>query len=310
MPPILGGNDSKNEASYRKVAILNADDGSFQSLTSIPVPRVVTYGLDSTAEVVAKDIHIRATGSRFTISMPAPRNDKVDDIISFSIRSPLVGEFNISNMLAAAAVANELMIDPEIIRTGLENPPQLTGRMERIDRGQSFQVLIDFAHTPNGLERAIEAARGMVDGRIITVFGSAGKRDVKKRKTMSEISARTADFSVLTAEDPRTDSLDEILSMMASGCQSQGRREGVNFWRIPDRGQAIHFALSLAGPGDLVLICGKGHEQSMCFGTVEYPWDDIDATRMAIDVVMRDRPMPDLGLPTFDQDFSLEVPER
>jgi UDP-N-acetylmuramoyl-L-alanyl-D-glutamate--2,6-diaminopimelate ligase len=308
MPAILGGNDGKKDSGYRKVAILNIDDSSFQALASIPVPKLISYGLDSTAEVRAKEIDIRDTGSRFTISMPKARNDEFDNNISLSVSSPLVGGFNISNMLAAAAVAYELVIDPEIIRLGLESPPQLTGRMERIDLGQSFQVIIDFAHTPNGLERAIEAARAMVDGKIITVFGSAGKRDVKKRKTMSEISARLADFSVLTAEDPRTDSLDEILAMMAAGCLSQGGREGFNFWRIPDRGQAIHFALSLAGQGDLVLVCGKGHEQTMCFGIVEHPWDDIVATKTAIDAVMCDRPMPDLGLPTFDQDFSLAIP--
>jgi UDP-N-acetylmuramoyl-L-alanyl-D-glutamate--2,6-diaminopimelate ligase len=308
MPAVHGGNDGKKDSSNRKVAILNIDDSSFQALASIQVPKLITYGLNSTAEVMAKDIDIRDTGSRFTLYMPKLRNDEFDDKIYLSVRSPLVGGFNISNMLAAAAVANELVIDPEIIRMGLENPPRLTGRMEQIDQGQSFQVIIDFAHTPNGLERAIEAAQEMVDGQIITVFGSAGKRDVKKRKTMSEISARLADFTVLTAEDPRTDSLDEILAMMAAGCLSQGGREGFNFWRIPDRGQAIHFALSLAGPGDLVLVCGKGHERTMCFGTVEHPWDDIIATKTAIDAIMGDRPMPDLGLPTFVQDFGQAFP--
>jgi UDP-N-acetylmuramoyl-L-alanyl-D-glutamate--2,6-diaminopimelate ligase len=137
------------------------------------------------------------------------------------------------------------------------------------------------------------------DGRIIAVFGSAGKRDVVKRRLMAEISARNADLTVLTAEDPRTESLDDILATMAEACRREGGVEGQTFWRVADRGRAIYFALSLARPDDLVLICGKGHEQSMCFGTVEYPWDDREATVAGLDAFLNGDPMPDLGLPTF-----------
>jgi UDP-N-acetylmuramoyl-L-alanyl-D-glutamate--2,6-diaminopimelate ligase len=141
----------------------------------------------------------------------------------------------------------------------------------------------------------------MTNGRIITVFGSAGKRDVEKRRMMAEIAAREADLTILTAEDPRTESLAEILAMMAAGCRSQGGRENETFWRVPDRGQAIYFALTLARPADLVLICGKGHEQSMCFGATEYPWDDREATRVALAAYRQGKPMMDLGLPTFGE---------
>jgi UDP-N-acetylmuramoyl-L-alanyl-D-glutamate--2,6-diaminopimelate ligase len=106
---------------------------------------------------------------------------------------------------------------------------------------------------------------------------------------------------VLTAEDPRTESLDEILSVMAKGCRSQGGIEGKSFWRVADRGQAIHFALTKARPGDVVLICGKGHEQSMCFGTIEYPWDDVKAAETALEAYLAGTHMPDLGLPTYDR---------
>jgi UDP-N-acetylmuramoyl-L-alanyl-D-glutamate--2,6-diaminopimelate ligase len=175
--------------------------------------------------------------------------------------------------------------------------------MERIDRGQPFPVIVDFAHTPNALEKAIAAARGMTTGRVIAVFGSAGKRDVEKRRLMAEIGARDADLVVLTAEDPRTESLSEILAAMAAGCRAQGGVEGERFWRVPDRGQAIYFALGLAkGPADIVLICGKGHEQSMCFGTQEHPWDDRAAARAALDAFLAETPMPNLGLPTFQTD--------
>jgi UDP-N-acetylmuramoyl-L-alanyl-D-glutamate--2,6-diaminopimelate ligase len=136
------------------------------------------------------------------------------------------------------------------------------------------------------------------NGRVITVFGSAGKRDVEKRRLMAETSARAADLTILTAEDPRTESLDDILERMAAGCHSQEGLENETFWRIPDRSQAIYFALSLARPQDLVLICGKGHEQSMCFGTIEYPWDDRQATRAALAAFLQGQPAPDSGLPT------------
>ncbi|MEP0763943.1 MAG: UDP-N-acetylmuramoyl-L-alanyl-D-glutamate--2,6-diaminopimelate ligase, partial [Chloroflexota bacterium] len=154
--------------------------------------------------------------------------------------------------------------------------------------------IVDFAHTPNALRRALEAARTMIapDRRVIAVFGSAGLRDRAKRRMMAEIGARLADRVVLTAEDPRTESLDAILAEMAEGCRSQGGREGETFWRVPDRGRAIAFGCELARPGDLVIACGKGHEQSMCFGTVEHPWDDRAAMRAAL------RGSPLLTLPT------------
>ena len=131
------------------------------------------------------------------------------------------------------------------------------------------------------------------------MFGSAGKRDVAKRRLMAEIAARAADLSVLTAEDPRTESLDDILATMAAAATAAGGVEGETFWRVADRGRAIRFALSPARPGDVVLICGKGHEQSMCFGDVEYPWDDRAAARAALAAWQRGQTMADLGLPTY-----------
>jgi len=160
--------------------------------------------------------------------------------------------------------------------------------------GQEFTAIVDFAHTPNALKVTLETAREMGSGssiegqkvsekgRIIAIFGSAGLRDKEKRRMMAETSAELADLTVLTAEDPRTESLDGILDEMAAGSRSKGGREGETFWRIPDRGEAIEFALRLARPGDIVISCGKGHEQSMCFGKTEYPWDDRTAMRAAL----------------------------
>jgi UDP-N-acetylmuramoyl-L-alanyl-D-glutamate--2,6-diaminopimelate ligase len=183
--------------------------------------------------------------------------------------------------------------------------------MEIIDMGQDFSAIVDFAHTPNALKVTLETAREMLNSpllkgegagevpqsemrskrRIIAVFGSAGLRDKEKRRMMAATSTELADLTVLTAEDPRSESLQGILEEMAAGARrrpersvegSGGGREGETFWRVPDRGDAIRFALRLARPGDIVLACGKGHEQSMCFGKIEYPWDDRTAMRAAL----------------------------
>ena len=148
--------------------------------------------------------------------------------------------------------------------------------------GPEFLAVVDFAHTPNALKRALITARQLASGRVIAVFGSAGLRDREKRRMMAETSARLADLTVLTAEDPRTESLADILEEMAAGAVSQGGVEGETFWRVADRGEAISFGLTLAAPGDIVIACGKGHEQSMCFGEIEYPWDDRTAMRAAL----------------------------
>jgi UDP-N-acetylmuramoyl-L-alanyl-D-glutamate--2,6-diaminopimelate ligase len=270
-------------------------------LHAFNLPRQLTYGIHNPTDITATNIHHAADLMKFEIIVTPSPGHRV------TVSSALVGEFNIYNMLAAASVAHALGIELEVIKRGLEKVEAIDGRMQRIHRGQPFPVIVDFAHTPNALAKALAAARTMLNqssiinrqSSIIVVFGSAGKRDVEKRRLMAEIGARDADRVILTAEDPRTESLDDILAMMADGARSQGSVEGQTFWRVPDRGEAIYFALTLARPQDLVLICGKGHEQSMCFGTIEYPWDDREATRAALDAFLQGQPMPYLGLPTF-----------
>jgi UDP-N-acetylmuramoyl-L-alanyl-D-glutamate--2,6-diaminopimelate ligase len=219
---------------------------------------------------------------------------------SFPIRSNLIGRFNVSNILCAAGVALALDLPVDVIQQGIAGMEGIPGRMERIPSELPFQVVVDFAHTPNALRRTLETGKEMVslDNRVIAVFGSAGLRDVAKRRMMAEISAQIADVTVLTAEDPRTEHLESILDDMAAGCASQGAVENKTFFRVPDRMEAIYYALTLAQPGDLVLVCGKGHEQSMCFGTIEYPWDDRQATSQAIAAFERGESSPDSGLPT------------
>ncbi len=273
-----------------RLAVLNADDRSYQPLCGLIQSRKISYGIGNTADLVAKGIQHSSKGIRFTV-----QGKSVDQVLECNIP----GMFNVSNCLAAfGATVVGLGIDPETTARGIKALEGVPGRMEVIDLGQPFTAIVDFAHTPNALKVAIETAREMTKGKVITVFGSAGLRDREKRRMMADISVRLADFSVLTAEDPRTESLDEILAEMADAATRAGGVEGSNFFRVPDRGDAIRKGLSLANPGDLVIACGKGHEQSMCFGTTEYPWDDRVAMRAALGEVL-DRLEPEMPqLPT------------
>lgn len=288
------------KSNIQKTAVLNRDDDSYFHLAKLPAQKQLTYGLESPVDVFASNIIYETGSTSFDLNLPASRS-KAESAIH--INSSMVGPFNIYNMMAAASAAHAIGINGQDIKSGLESEIMLKGRMQSIDHGQSFSIIVDFAHTPNALLEAITAARSLTSGRVITVFGSAGKRDVQKRRMMAEISVREADITVLTAEDPRTEALEEILDMMSEGCRNQGGVEGQTFWRINDRGQAIYFAMTLSRQRDLILICGKGHEQSMCFGTTEFPWDDIEATRVAVESVLSGEPMPDLGLPTFSSEY-------
>ena len=259
-----------------RLGILNFDDQkSYGYLKNVTKTSQVCYGLTPDADICAENIRYEPSGLVFDICGR--------DFVVRTARSNLVGAYNVSNCLAAfSAGVVGLGIDPQIAAQGLAALPGIPGRMERIDLGQNFTAIVDFAHTPNALKVTLETARQMTTGRVIAVFGSAGLRDREKRRMMAETAAQLADISVLTAEDPRTESLDGILEEMAAGARSQGGREGETFYRVPDRGEAIRFALRLARPGDLVVSCGKGHEQSMCFGTTEYLWDDRTAMRSAL----------------------------
>lgn len=265
-----------------RLAVINRDDlKSFGFLNDFIRVRKLNYGLSEDADVRAVDVKYTPSGIHFL----AKSRD-----FSVPVSSKLVGAFNISNCLAAlTAAVYGLKIKPEVAAQGIASLEGIPGRMERIDLGQDFTAIVDFAHTPNALKVSLEAAREMLNeqgirrsGRVIAIFGSAGLRDKAKRRMMSEVSAELADLTVLTAEDPRTESLDGILEEMAEGARSKGGHEGETFWRVPDRGEAIRFALRLAREGDIVLSCGKGHEQSMCFGAREHLWDDRIAMRAAL----------------------------
>jgi len=251
-----------------KVAVLNVDDSSYEFLRPFAADLRVTYGVQKQAMIRAADVQVEPQGLGLTVLTPKGR---------VRLFSPLMGAYNVYNILAAAAVAYSQQVPLEAVRSGVATVSGVTGRMERIDCGQPFAAIVDFAHTPNALEQALDAVRQVTRGRVIVVFGCAGLRDRAKRPWMGEIAGRLADLTVITAEDPRTESLDDIMEQIAQGCRKAGRKEGDGFVRIADRAQAIEWALGQARPGDLVIVTGKGHERSMCFGTTEYPWSDHEA---------------------------------
>jgi UDP-N-acetylmuramoyl-L-alanyl-D-glutamate--2,6-diaminopimelate ligase len=257
-----------------RLAVLNKDDRSYEYLSRLASGPQISYGLEASAEIRAESIAYSPQSIHF---------EAVGDGFRFPVTSPLMGAFNVSNCLAALAAAIKgLGVAPADVVHGIKAMPGIPGRMERIDLGQSFTALVDFAHTPNALRVAIETVRRMTDQQVIVIFGSAGLRDRAKRRMMAGVAAQCADISILTAEDPRTESLEGILDEMAEGARLQGGAEGKSFWRVPDRGEAIRLGVRMAQPGDIVMACGKGHEQSMCFGTTEHPWDDRVAMRAAL----------------------------
>ncbi|MBZ0293272.1 MAG: UDP-N-acetylmuramoyl-L-alanyl-D-glutamate--2,6-diaminopimelate ligase [Anaerolineae bacterium] len=264
---------SERKPAQPKVAVINGDDANADYFASFPADAVLRYGMGRDADVRAEAVDYEPDHIRVQVNRPAA-----------SFVTQLAGQFNVMNVLAAVAAVDHLGVPVDAIQQGIRHVEAIPGRMERIDEGQDFTAIVDFAHTPNALKNALEAARAMLQPgqRLIAIFGSAGLRDREKRRLMAETSARLADVTVLTAEDPRTESLTGILQIMAQACESQGGVEGQTFIRVPDRGEALYRACQMANAGDIVIACGKGHEQSMCFGTVEYPWDDREGMRAAL----------------------------
>lgn len=267
--------DSFRKPGVPKIAVVNRDDDSFRYLSAYRADRQVTYSTECSADVTADDIRMEADRTRFTLRTPVGH---------MAIETPLIGAYNVANVLAAASAGIGLDVPLEAIVEGVTSVAGVPGRMERIDEGQPFLAIIDFAHTPNALRQVLDAARGMVDDQahLIVVFGSAGLRDREKRRMMGRIAAEMADVVIVTAEDPRTESLEAILAESAAAAEADGKRFDIDLFVIPDRGEAIRRSCEIARPGDVVIACGKGHEQSMCFGTTEYPWDDRRAMRLAL----------------------------
>jgi UDP-N-acetylmuramoyl-L-alanyl-D-glutamate--2,6-diaminopimelate ligase len=223
---------------------------------------LVTFGLDDLAEVRPEALELTARGSRFRAA-------------GMAIETGLRGLFNVENVLAAVAVGLLLDLDEDAVRTGISAVDEIPGRFEPVDEGQSFSVLVDYAHTPDSLDTVLRAARGLAEGRVIVVFGAGGDRDRGKRPAMGKVAAELSDVAIVTSDNPRSEDPLAIIQDVLQGA-------GLDVEIDPDRRTAIHRAIGLAEPGDIVVIAGKGHEAGQDVAGVVSPFDDRTVAREAL----------------------------
>ncbi|MBM3459553.1 MAG: UDP-N-acetylmuramoyl-L-alanyl-D-glutamate--2,6-diaminopimelate ligase, partial [Armatimonadetes bacterium] len=249
-------------------AIVNRDDPYGRRLEQEAAGIVWSYGVESEALLQAWNIQATASGLAYTLRTPdgeAP------------IRLALGGLFNVANSLAAAGAARALGLSWETIRLGLEAAPAAPGRFESVNEGQEFGVLVDYAHTPDGLLNVLESARALQPRRLLVVFGCGGDRDRTKRPIMAGIAARLADHAIITSDNPRTEDPTAIVQEIAAGLTPEAPHDV-----IVDRRAAIRHAIQSAGPGDLVVIAGKGHETYQIFADGTIHFDDREEARAAL----------------------------
>ena len=262
----------------KPIAILNRDDVSYEILKPYCSVPILDYGLDKLAAIRAADVQLDANSTRFRAILPGAE---------INIETQLVGQFNVSNCLAAIATAYAVGVNPADIARGLAGVTGVTGRMEHIDVGQPFTVIVDYAHTPDSLEKVLRILRSLTAGKLLVVFGSAGERDIQKRPIMGQIAAQLSDFFVITDEDPREENREQILREIAIGAETIGKHEGHDFLCIADRTHAIATAFHRAQARDTVLLAGKGHEQSIIIGREKIPWDDRRVAREQLHALMQ-----------------------
>jgi UDP-N-acetylmuramoyl-L-alanyl-D-glutamate--2,6-diaminopimelate ligase len=239
--------------------VVNIDD-AYGARLAAELSEPITFGLRAEATYRAAGVHTDLAGSRFTVLAPDG---------ALELTSPLRGEFNVYNVLAALAAARELGVPAQTCRDAVATAGQVRGRFETVDDGQPFAVLVDYAHTPDSLENVLRAARSLTDGRLIVVFGCGGDRDRGKRPMMGEIAVRLADLAIVTSDNPRSEDPEAIIEEILAG---GARRTPHN----ADRRQAIAQAIAQASPGDVVVIAGKGHEQGQEFEHGrKIPFDDV-----------------------------------
>jgi UDP-N-acetylmuramoyl-L-alanyl-D-glutamate--2,6-diaminopimelate ligase len=256
-----------------RVAVLNSDDEYGRALVKISKAKrsqVLTYGL-SEADFCAEKIQITGHGTRF---------DLVSADSRMPIWSPLIGRVNVYNILAAAAAASARNCDERSIVQGVASLARVPGRFERVDCGQPFSVVVDYAHSDDALKNLTALAREFVSqsgssGRVITLFGCGGDRDRAKRPLMGDAAGRGSDFVVLTSDNPRSEDPRAIINDALVGLQRSGTRYTIE----PDRGTAIKVAISAANPGDIVLLAGKGHEKVQVTQTASIAFDDVEVAR-------------------------------
>lgn len=254
-----------------RLSVVNVDDPQGRAFATLPANTHIEYSIDSNHTGALRAEHIKTDhGIAFDCVLPSSKD-------SIHLHSSLIGMFNVSNILAAVGVALGHGIGHDDIRAGIAKLDHVPGRMEFVDRGQAFKVVIDYAHTPDALQQFFASVRPMTPGHIIAVFGSCGDRDQDKRPIMGAIAASHAAYCVVTNEDPYTEDPGVIIDAVAAGIHhgNVSHKEGTTYWRIPDRREAIRHAFRVAKAGDTVTITGKGAEEAMVWGRQHRPWSDL-----------------------------------
>lgn len=266
------GNTYASSPEERSYAVLNADDPASAYFAKQTAAEIVTYGVDQEADVRASNIRITAKGTTF----------HADTFLgNIDITLKMVGKFNVYNALAAMTVALLEGVSLQDIKSSLEAVPGVDGRVEAVDEGQSFAVIVDYAHTPDGLENVLNAVNEFAKGRVICVFGCGGDRDRTKRPIMGKIAARLSGYVIVTSDNPRTEDPELILKDIEAGLEEDGvPQERYEF--IVDRREAIEKAIEMASPEDVVLIAGKGHETYQLIGKEVHDFDDRIVAKEAI----------------------------
>ena len=244
-------------------AVVNAGDPYGRRLAATLPGRVVTYAAaESGADVTAAAARCDLSGTSFEAITPAGR---------IRVESPLLGRFNVDNLLAAAAGGVALGMSPEDVARGLASVRRVPGRLEPVEAGQSYRILVDYAHTEDALARLLAAVRELTDKKLILVFGCGGDRDRGKREPMGRLAGSLAHIAIATSDNPRTEDPEKILDEVESGLRASG---ATKYLRLADRREAIRAAIDLANPGTVVVIAGKGHETTQVIGAREEPFDD------------------------------------
>ena len=264
--------ESSFDKGVTKVAVVNADDPSANSmLARAPGASRVRFGTEAlTADVIATGVQLRPDGTTFRLQTPSGAAE---------VSMGLPAMFNVMNALAAAGIGLAAGLDVRTIAKGLSNAPGVPGRMERIDCGQPFTVIVDYAHTGDAVRKVLDVLRAVTSGRLVIVVGAAGERDPGRRFGVGRAAAEGADFAVFTSEDPRSEDPAEIVREIGRHAESAGKTKGRDFVEIEDRREAIAEAFKRANPGDLVVVAGKGHEKSIVYGQESRPWDDRTVAR-------------------------------
>jgi UDP-N-acetylmuramoyl-L-alanyl-D-glutamate--2,6-diaminopimelate ligase len=253
------------------VAILNRDDPAGETLRRETPGPVITYGFSPEADVGVHHLEMDAEGITLTARIQGQCH---------SLRSRLIGRHNVYNILGTLAAAHGSALDLKRTIVGIEQLTTVPGRFERVDAGQPFTVLVDYAHTDDALRNVLHAARGIATGRVIAVFGAGGDRDRSKRPKMGRIAADYADIAVITSDNPRTEPPMAIIRAIEAGYLESGQTS--QYHVIADRAQAIHEAIGVARVGDVVVIAGKGHETYQIIGNERIPFDDRQVAMTAL----------------------------